>query len=97
VSQQHNNNDAVLDRQISEQDARIRSNPRDAVAYRERGFFYARKHELDQALKDLNQAVVLNPLDSRAFSLRGLRAVENQDSTRSLFVIQATDGTIRFN
>jgi hypothetical protein len=43
VSQQHINNDAVLDRQISEQDARIRSNPRDAVAYRERGFFYARK------------------------------------------------------
>jgi hypothetical protein len=72
VSQQSNDRDADLNRRISEQDARIRSNPRDAVAYRERGFFHARKHDLDQALKDLNQAVVLNPKDSRAFGLRGL-------------------------
>jgi regulator of sirC expression with transglutaminase-like and TPR domain len=72
VSNQNNDRDADLDRQISEQDARIRSNPRDAVAYRERGFFLARKHDLDHALKDLNQAVLLKTKDPRALGLRGL-------------------------
>lgn len=60
-----------LDRQIREQDGRIRSNPRDAVAYRERGSFHARKRDLDHALKDLNQAVLLDPKDPRALGLRG--------------------------
>ena len=72
MSPQNNDRDVDLDRQISEQDARIRSNPRDAVAYRERGYFHARKHDLDHALKDLNQAVLLNPKDPRAFGVRGL-------------------------
>jgi hypothetical protein len=72
VSPQSNDRDVDLDRQISEQDARIRTNPRDAFAYRERGFFHARKHDLDHALKDLNQSVLLNPKDPRAFGLRGL-------------------------
>ena len=71
VSPQNNDRDIDLDRQIGEQDARIRSNPRDAVAYRERGSFHARKRNLDHALKDLNQAVLLNPKDPRAFGLRG--------------------------
>ena len=72
MSPQGNDGDADLDRQISEYDARIRSNPRDAVAYRERGYFHARKHDLDYALKDLNQAVLFNPKDPRAFGIRGL-------------------------
>ena len=72
MSPQSNDRDVDLDRQISEQDARIRSNPRDAVAYRERGYVHARMHDLDHALKDLNQAVLLNPKDPRAFGLRGL-------------------------
>lgn len=71
VSTQRDDRDTDIDRQISEHDARIRSNPRDAVAYRERGSLHARKGDLNHALKDLNQAVLLNPEDPLAFSLRG--------------------------
>lgn len=66
ASTQRDDRDTDIDRQISEHDARIRSNPRDAVAYRERGSLHARKGELNHALKDLNQAVLLNPEDPLA-------------------------------
>jgi Tetratricopeptide repeat len=66
------NQDADLDRQIGEMDKAIRLNPRDAVAYRDRGYLQARKRNLDHALRDINQSLVLNQKDPRAYFLRGL-------------------------
>jgi hypothetical protein len=43
----------------------------------------------DMQLYDFGEGAILH--------LCSLGPVENQDSTRSLFVIQASDGTIRFN
>jgi len=72
VSPQTNHQDADLDRQIGEMDKAIRLNPRDAVAYRDRGYLQARKGNLDYALRDINQALVLNQKDPRAYLVRGL-------------------------
>jgi tetratricopeptide (TPR) repeat protein len=48
----------------------IQRNPRDAVAYRNRGVEYWYRHDYDRAMADLNKAIALNPKYARGYGNR---------------------------
>ena len=47
-------------------------NPIDARAYGYRGIAYNHEHKFDEAMKDLNEAIRLNPIDKESHYQRGL-------------------------
>ena len=49
----------------------IRLNPKDAVAYNNRGVAYYAKSDLDRAIADFNEAIRLDPKDAIAYNNRG--------------------------
>lgn len=60
-------------------DQRIARNPRDAMAYYERGQFYAQRGDSKQAIVDFDQTVRLDPANAEALNNRcWMRAVVNE-------------------
>ena len=62
----------------------IGRNPRDAVAYYNRGTAYLNKGQVDGAIADLNKAIELNPRDAEAHNNRGnayMRKSQYQQAT----------------
>jgi len=51
--------------------ALIKLNPKDAIAYHNRGEAYAVKGDVDRAISDYNKAIELNPTYAPAYNSRG--------------------------
>jgi len=49
----------------------IQSNPKDAIAYHNRGDAYSLKGDVDRAISDYNKAIELNPTYAPAYNGRG--------------------------
>jgi tetratricopeptide (TPR) repeat protein len=69
----------------------IRLNPRDSVAYRERGLAHRRLREYDQAIADYTEAIKIEPKDAVAYNnraavryLKGDADGANADATEAL-------------
>ena len=62
----------------------IRSNPRDAGAYYNRGVAYRRKGEHDRAVDDYNRAIELNPNLAEAYTSRGIAHGEKGEVDRAV-------------
>ncbi len=60
-----------FDKSMTELNEAIRLDPRDALAYTNRGWLWVLKKEPDKAIADLNEAIRLNPRDIMAFRNRG--------------------------
>ena len=65
-------------------DRAIKLNPRDAIAFYNRGFVWLLKDEEDRAISDFNEAIRLNPQLARAFSSRGLAWEGKGDLVKAL-------------
>jgi len=63
---------ADVDRAITDFSQTIAVNPKDSVAYRNRGLQYGRKGEYKRAIQDFDQAILFNPADGRAHGFRAL-------------------------
>ena len=50
----------------------IEINPDDTEAYNNRGLAYAKKGEIDTAIKDFSKVIEINPDDTEAYNNRGL-------------------------
>ncbi len=57
---------------------------RQAQAYNDRGFAYARKGDYDHAIADFDKAIALAPRDAMAYSGRGLVYAEKGDYDRAI-------------
>ena len=60
-----------IDQQIVELGHSISRDPKNATAYRNRAYMYARKGDFDLAMSDLGLALLFNPRDAQAYDLRG--------------------------
>src|SRR6266704_3028072 len=65
-----------------------------AIAHYHRATAYRSKGDLDRAIKDYDQAILLAPTDAAAFNNRGLIFARKGDSDRA---IQDYDRAIRFD
>jgi tetratricopeptide (TPR) repeat protein len=64
--------------------AMIERNPKDFVAYHNRGDAYGLKGEVDQAISDYTKAIVLNPNYAPAYNSRGRAYVSKGDYVRAV-------------
>jgi tetratricopeptide (TPR) repeat protein len=60
-----------IDRAIADADARLRLNPVDAIAFRDRASLWLVKRDYDRAARDADEAVRLNPKDPDNWNTRG--------------------------
>jgi tetratricopeptide (TPR) repeat protein len=56
---------------ISDYNEAIRLNPKNAVAYEERGLAYVMKMDLDKAIDNFSESIRLNPKDAIVYCERG--------------------------
>ncbi len=60
------------DRAIDDYNKAIEINPKNSMAYNNRGFVYdIHKGEYDKAINDYNKAIEINPKDDMAYTDRG--------------------------
>ena len=64
--------------------AMIERNPKDVVAYHNRGDAYDLKGEVDKAISDYTKAIVLNPNYAPAYNSRGRAYVSKGDYVRAV-------------
>jgi tetratricopeptide (TPR) repeat protein len=64
--------------------AMIERNPKDVVAYHNRGDAHGLKGEVDQAISDYTKAIVLNPNYAPAYNSRGRAYVSKGDYVRAV-------------
>lgn len=64
--------DNELQEIIKRQTDAIKSNPKNATAYYNRGFAYHSLKEYDKAIQDYTRAIELDPRDMRAYNNRGI-------------------------
>ena len=62
----------------------IRLDPKDALAFDNRGLAYAAKGDSDTAIADYNEAIRLDPKDALAFNNRGLAYAAKGDNDRAI-------------
>ena len=62
----------------------IRSNPKDAIAYRMRGDVMAKNGDLGQAIADYNKAIEINPRSAAAYNARAQAFVAKGDYERAV-------------
>jgi len=62
----------IRDLALADFNQAIRLDPRNSIAFRERGRVYIEFGDLDRALTDFNEALRLNPNDHRTFANRGI-------------------------
>ena len=72
------------DRAIADYSEAIRLNPKDAVAFNNRGNLWKDKRDLDRAFADYNEAIRLNPKYSMAYNNRGLAWNAKRDLDRAI-------------
>ena len=62
----------------------IQGNPKDVVAYHNRGDAYGLKGDIDRAISDYNKAIELNPNYAPAYNSRGRAYASKGDYTRAV-------------
>src|SRR5262245_43918183 len=74
----------------------IQHNPKDVLAYYNRGDAYGLKGEADRAISDYNKAIELNPSYAPAYTGRGRAFTSKGDYTRAVAdVTKATELTTK--
>jgi len=68
---------------ISDQTKALGTNPRNAVAYYNRGLAYANKGQLDQAISDYTKALEMNPRHDKAYNNRGIAYFHKREYEKS--------------
>jgi len=72
------------DRRIQGCTARIAHNPKDAVAYFNRGAAYGHKGDFDHAISDYDKAIALSPNYAPAYNSRGRAFASKGDYARAV-------------
>jgi len=72
------------DRRIEYNTSLIRSEPRNASAYIDRGIAYAKKGEFNKAVPDFNKAIEIDPNSAPAYNNRGLAYRRKDDLKKAL-------------
>ncbi|HKI13457.1 MAG TPA: tetratricopeptide repeat protein, partial [Roseiarcus sp.] len=85
---------AADDNAVSDCTEAIRLNPKDAVAFNNRGKAWHAKGDNDRAIADYDEAIRLNPKDAVAFNNRGKAWFDKGESDRA---IADYDEAIRLN
>jgi tetratricopeptide (TPR) repeat protein len=78
------NDDDDYDRAIAALDEAIRLDPKNALAFYNRGRAYANKRDVDRAIGDYNEAIRLDPKYVLAFHSRGLAYMAKGDNDRAI-------------
>ena len=73
-----------FDRAMQDLDQGVQLDPKNAVAYRNRGVAYESKGDHDRAIQDYNQAVRLDPKDALAYMARGRAYKSKGDYDRAI-------------
>ena len=61
----------MYDKAIKDYDEAIRLDPKDAIAFIDRGYAWSAKEDYDKAIKDYDEAIRLDPKNAPAFDNRG--------------------------
>jgi lipoprotein NlpI len=72
------------DRAIADYSEAIKLDPKNAVAFYDRGLAYYSKQDYDHAIADYSVAIKLDPKDAWAFDARGLTYYDKQDFDRAI-------------
>jgi tetratricopeptide (TPR) repeat protein len=73
-----------LNRAIANFSEAIRLDPKNAIAFFNRGVAYAKKDDFDRAITDYNEAIQLDPKNPRAFFSRGFAYAKKGDLDRAI-------------
>ena len=71
-------------RAIAAYNQSISINPKNGVAYWNRGNAYAALRKIDDAIRDYDQAIAINPKDFNSFNSRGKAYVAKDDSNHAI-------------
>jgi tetratricopeptide (TPR) repeat protein len=74
----------MIDRAIQGYDQAIQRNPKNAIAYVNRGFAYAIKGDHDRAIQDCDHAIQLDPRNAVAYRNRGIAYGSKGDNERAI-------------